>query len=106
MPRNKLASTPDGIGIIRFCGHFNKILVLNLCPLESFYILAQDMEGECGVNQKRDRFWELTSFPDVWNVGLFSVLLFVCSRVRISVFSVFLREIPLGKGGSAIWIGT
>lgn len=106
MPRNKLASPPDGIGIIRFCGHFNKILVLNLCPLESFSMLAQDVEGESGVNQKRDRFRTLTSFPDVRNVGSFSVLLFVCSCVRISVFSVFLREIPLGKGGSAIWIGT
>lgn len=97
MPRKKLASTPGGMGIIQFCGHSNKILVLNLCPLGSFSIQAQEGDGESRISED-GLILDINTFARcLENVDLFSRLLFTGSCVCISVFLSFYRK-PLGEG--------
>lgn len=84
-------------GAIQFCGHSNKILVLNLCPLGSFSIQAQDGDGESRIS-KDGLILDINTFARcLENVDLFSGLLFVCSCVRISVFLSFYRKAPWGR---------
>lgn len=79
------------------------IMVLNSCPLESFYILAQDMDGESRIS-KDGRILEINTFSRcLENVGFFSVLLFF--RVFLCAyhcFSVFIGK-PLGEGRVCFW---